>query len=1516
MRQLCRFDVLCLLVLMLMSITPVRGNDASCAGLANPIVFVASSSGESAPGAMDGIIFIIVVEPGIPPYTVLLNGLPHLEADGNEIIVDQLAAGEYTVQLIDIEGNTSDIVTVLVPADYPDPRVTNLKLEPIIYETGPSYPPGTHAWLSFDVMPGDELHFLNLGVTIPVNSVYWVIRNLPIPPVNDIQRMAYRINMEMFEPEFPLMVCEYTVGPEWYSAPDFLPVYTAELIPMPVIYDVGFGSDDLALSIGPVIPPILVPPFPFPGIPGLLFRGCDVDNVDLDNSTFYPPHISIPNDRNACGPAAAANSLHWLVRQHPELSHDTTSLRTKLDSLKRFMSMQKDDPNGVRFDSMVVGKLTLIDLLKLPIRVKYKTKHASGNTGVPLASLDSRYGHVADNQGSLGVYPDFEWYKKELDDGEDVEVHVGWYDPPDNNGVRMRNGGHWLVATGYFEAEETRGVFLKDDTNQESTNPDDLRHEYFEWDTLPGDIPYLRSLTDEDGRIGIVESLVSESYDPDITFVDLSQYDWTYKPITYLSGDITNYEFHAWMMFTHPSVPAYQFFNLRGTNPDNGYSEWLVRNFPIVPNATPRPIHYRMDMLGISNPSGPPDQVVAEIILGSFITDPDFIAQGTFLLEAEPCDHYVPGGLRQFPHAPIPSIPVETTMPEEPDDIFHLSRECTVPNIDLDSLAHPDPTSGDISACAPAAAANSLRWLMEVHPEIPIVDSLRGILDTLKAMMKKDSTGTADEDMVKGKLEYIDKHQLPIRVKYQVHTPYPSFKPIIPSPDSTYGHAAENKTGPSGFPDFTWVCNELQAGEDVELNFSYWCPDSTGMLVLTNGHSVVVTGYVVIGDMTWLMWKHDTRQDTVGGTVEEYGRWCVDSVGYPFLKEMSGSATGCIAYIGYAISESYDPDIHFEDVSAYNWMYKPIVYLDGGIQSDPHQAWITFTLPVHADARFLNARLCNPATGQEYWVLRNVPHVDRTSPMPVRIKIDLRPLVTGDTVPARLILKYHIGDYQGTAQFPVHAYAELDAWPIEYLVPDGGRIGPHPFIPPLPPLPVNPIPPYDIERLVRGCEVPNIDLDSLMYPYDTLNPTTTDYQACGPAASANSLQWLDDQHDEIDIPIEIRPMLDTLKRMMKLDPAEGGVHWEDIVKGKLEFIDQYQLPIRVKYQAHASAPAHIPSPNPLYGHKAANQSPPNPDMPGKYLHPTFDWLCQELMEEENVEMLIGYYCDTLIHIIDSIVVQTLPDGTEQIDTFYRLYITFDTLEDGTIVADTSLLHPKLQRKSGHVINITGKVKFGPLKWITYKHDTDQSGPGGTSPDDDEDSAFTDFSEWREAENGYAIIAQENYYELDGDHCTAYVEAVISESYDPDIIFCPTKVCIPDDDGDGSLRRALFCAQDGDTITIGPELANDTIRLTSGPLILDKNFSIYRTDQNPSWEFSIEGQSVSRVFEVLPGKTVTIDGLNIICGEAEDASCILNEGTLILRNMQFFQHDGIPGSASQIINTGTVRIEGTTNLRID
>ena len=82
-----------------------------------------------------------------------------------------------------------------------------------------------------------------------------------------------------------------------------------------------------------------------------------------------------------------------------------------------------------------------------------------------------------------------------------------------------------------------------------------------------------------------------------------------------------------------------------------------------------------------------------------------------------------------------------------------------------------------------------------------------------------------------------------------------------------------------------------------------------------------------------------------------------------------------------------------------------------------------------------------------------------------------------------------------------------------------------------------------------------------------------------------------------------------------------------------------------------------------------------------------------------------------------------------------------------------------------------------------------------------------------------------------------------------------------DSGPGSLRAALTTAAPGDTININAKL---TILLTSGELVVSKNLTIRGPGANGP---TINGNGTSRVFHILPGTTVTIDGVTITNGRA-------------------------------------------------
>src|SRR5690606_13477728 len=63
------------------------------------------------------------------------------------------------------------------------------------------------------------------------------------------------------------------------------------------------------------------------------------------------------------------------------------------------------------------------------------------------------------------------------------------------------------------------------------------------------------------------------------------------------------------------------------------------------------------------------------------------------------------------------------------------------------------------------------------------------------------------------------------------------------------------------------------------------------------------------------------------------------------------------------------------------------------------------------------------------------------------------------------------------------------------------------------------------------------------------------------------------------------------------------------------------------------------------------------------------------------------------------------------------------------------------------------------------------------------------------------------------------------NYYIEVLGCSLMVLNTDDDGFGSLRNAIACAEVGSTITFAPELEGDTIYITSDALIIDKDLTL-------------------------------------------------------------------------------------------
>jgi hypothetical protein len=141
-----------------------------------------------------------------------------------------------------------------------------------------------------------------------------------------------------------------------------------------------------------------------------------------------------------------------------------------------------------------------------------------------------------------------------------------------------------------------------------------------------------------------------------------------------------------------------------------------------------------------------------------------------------------------------------------------------------------------------------------------------------------------------------------------------------------------------------------------------------------------------------------------------------------------------------------------------------------------------------------------------------------------------------------------------------------------------------------------------------------------------------------------------------------------------------------------------------------------------------------------------------------------------------------------------------------------------------------------------------------------------------------------------------------------------------DSGPGSLRQALFDANDGDTINFDSSLSGQKITLTSGELNVDKDVTISGPGAN---NLAVDGNAQNRVLSINPGNTVTISGLTIENGYTDEppgGGGIFNyDSTLMVSNCTIrgnsgggISNDGFRGSATLTITNCTVS-GNTTSL---
>ncbi len=771
-----------------------------------------------------------------------------------------------------------------------------------------------------DLSPSIDLQFFNLFVISPwnTNSV-WAVKNIPIAPFDNNQRMHFWFDLGETgltdgTPVNNLLI-GYTITNNHILTPppslSFSPINVS-----PFGYDVGNGFIDEDPDFDLI--------FPRPGLSfGLLdlpvdlaehmvYRGCRVPNIELDNST-NPPTEQYAGDKAACGPAGAANSLHWLEDEHSEINSNTT-LREKLKELSKMMNRAAN--SGVGMENFIKGKLDFIDKYKLPIHVKFQGRSVSRTDDIP--SPNEKYKHKADNKNANkedeSKWPvDWDFFYSEMKAGEDVELFLDFYTVVDEGNLE-RTGGHVVTVTGATDLGGNKRIWVKDDANQSSAGGTEQTP--LTWMLIPdSDIPYIKEWSEGD-ELTVISGMVSESYDETVQFLADTKSS-TFGRISFIEPFVlsnSNDGLFGTYLFENDEL---RFMNVLARNDESSNPVWLVRNLPIMPFPEPHWVSVPIELVALNLTSTTPIQVQFFFSPEDLHTPPDWRVDSFFDIFYEtPLVHDVPDG-GDTPEAPVSAEPDETVPTEFSGSkavADSLYRGCKVPNVDLDNSTNPsveDGYSGDLNACGPAAAGNSLQWLSDTHDRINTDNTLREKLVELSKMMNRGKEkGVNTRQLVQGKLAFIEKYKLPIKVKFQSKWLGTA---DIPSPNTESTTKGENKNGSANaWPTWEWLVQEMKHGEDVEILYGYY--DSDG--VRQDGHWVTVTGVFNSSNEKRIWIKDDIDQDNAGlgktnDNRDKGGKemipWGTTESGIPILKRFGQS--GWQLRVESIVSESYDPDL-------------------------------------------------------------------------------------------------------------------------------------------------------------------------------------------------------------------------------------------------------------------------------------------------------------------------------------------------------------------------------------------------------------------------------------------------------------------------------------------------------------------------------------------------------------------------------------------------------------------------------
>ncbi len=220
--------------------------------------------------------------------------------------------------------------------------------------------------------------------------------------------------------------------------------------------------------------------------------------------------------------------------------------------------------------------------------------------------------------------------------------------------------------------------------------------------------------------------------------------------------------------------------------------------------------------------------------------------------------------------------------------------------------------------CVPMAFANSLAWLDAMHGDVTLPnrhepglldDTLVGRLERLmqrQAPNRNSGNGVGFEAAMRGKFEYLDQNRITRMFvhRHQGTSQGTGGTPVagVSTDFSAFGQITRNE---GNRVDFTWLCRQIQDGEDVEV--VYEVPPSNPRVPLRNSHMVRVIGCGETAGARWIQIIQDRKQgseETGNSDLEVKHVWLHDFDGDGNLNNDSDRTE-----VLYAVAESFTDEM-------------------------------------------------------------------------------------------------------------------------------------------------------------------------------------------------------------------------------------------------------------------------------------------------------------------------------------------------------------------------------------------------------------------------------------------------------------------------------------------------------------------------------------------------------------------------------------------------------------------------------